>query len=124
MFDVNVPKARWSGTLAMLGRSDNQQSCGKNYPAWTRTRRDDIAFPFIENEQPRLVTVDTIVFEHYDDRDPNAARLVERFYYGYNWGWLSWERWERLVPRPPIYLRDAPMYRSESIQVPAARIGV
>jgi hypothetical protein len=37
------------------------------------------------------VTVDTIVSEHYDDRDPNAARLMERFYYGYNWGWLSWE---------------------------------
>jgi hypothetical protein len=95
MFDVNVPKARWAGTLAMLGRSDDQQSCGKNYPAWTRTRRDDIAFPFIENEQPRFLTVDTIVSEHYDDRDPNAARLMERFYYGYNWGWLRWERWEK-----------------------------
>jgi hypothetical protein len=29
-------------------------------------------------------TVDTIVSEHYDGRDPNAARLMERYYYGYN----------------------------------------
>jgi hypothetical protein len=116
MFDVNVPKARWAGTLAMLGRSDDQQSCGKNYPAWTRTRRDDIAFPFIENEQPRLVTVETIVSDHYDDRDPNAARLMERFYYGYHWGWLSWERWEKTgtppsdIPQrcPYVSLREYP----------------
>jgi hypothetical protein len=51
MFDVNVPTARWAERLAMLGKS----SCGKNYPAWTRTRQDDIAFPFIENDQPRLL---------------------------------------------------------------------
>ena len=84
MFDVNVPKTYWAGALATLGRSDDPQSCGKNYPAWTRTRRDNIAFPFIESEQPRLVTVDAIVSEHYDDGDPIAARLMERFYYGYN----------------------------------------
>ncbi len=88
MFDADVPKARWAERLATLGRSDDPQSRGKNYPAWTRTRRDDIAFPFIENEQVQLVTVDTIVSEHYDDRDPAAARLMERFYFGYNWGWL------------------------------------
>ena len=74
MFDVNVPTAKWAGSLAMLGRSDDPQRCRKNYPAWTRIRRDDIAFPFIENEQLRLVTVDMIASEHYDDRDPNVAR--------------------------------------------------
>ena len=26
------------------------------------------------------------------DRDPNAVRIMERFYYGYNWSWLRWER--------------------------------
>jgi hypothetical protein len=106
MFDVNAPKARWAGTLAMLGRSDDQQRCGKNYPVGTRTRRDHIAFPFIENEQPRLVTVDTIVSGRHDDHDPNAARLTERFYYGYNWGWLAGSVGKRLVTRPPIYLRS------------------
>ena len=50
-----------------------------------RTRRDDIVFRFIENDRARLVPVDTIVSEHYDDREPVAARLMERFYYGYNW---------------------------------------
>jgi len=95
MFDVNVPTARWAERYAMLGKSDDAHSCGKNYPAWTRTRRDDIAFPLIENDQPRLLTIDTIVSEHYDDRDPIAARLMERFYYGYSRGWLRWERWEK-----------------------------
>jgi hypothetical protein len=108
MFDVNVPKARWAGTLAMLGRSDDQQRCGKNYPVGTRTRRDHIAFPFIENEQPRLVTVDTIVSGRHDDHDPNAARLTERFYYGYNWGWLRWERWEK-TGNPPSDLPQIPL---------------
>jgi len=74
MFDVNVPTAKWAGSLATLGRSDDPQRCRKNYPAWTRIRRDDIAFPFIENEQLRLVTVDMIASEHYDDRDANVAR--------------------------------------------------
>ena len=95
MFDVNVPTAKWAERLATLGKSDDRQSCGRNYPAWTRTRRDNIAFPFIENDQPRRLSVDTIVSEHYDNRDPIAARLMERFYYGYNWGWLRWERWEK-----------------------------
>jgi hypothetical protein len=92
MFDVDVPKARWAEELTTLGRSDDPQSCGNNYPAWTRTREDDIAFPFIEKEQARLVTVNTIVSEHYDNRNPLAARLTERFYLGYNWGWLRWEK--------------------------------
>jgi hypothetical protein len=91
MFDVDVPEARWAERLATLGRSDDPRSCGKNYPAWTRTRRDDIASPFIENNQARFIPVDTILSEHYDDRDPVAAR----FYFGYNWGWLRWERWEK-----------------------------
>jgi hypothetical protein len=116
MFDVDVPKARWAERLTTLGRSDDPKGCGKNYPAWTRTRRDDIAFPFIENDQARFVPVDTIVSEHYDDRDPVAARLMERFYFGYNWGWLRWERWEKTGPvptdlpqrRPYVSLSDYP----------------
>jgi len=94
MFDVDVAKV-WGERLATLGRSDDPASCGTNYPAWTRTRRDDIAFPFTENGEPLSMTIDTIVSEHYDDRDPIAARLMERFYYGYDWGWLRWERWEK-----------------------------
>ena len=47
IFDVNVPKTRWAETLAMLGKSDDWQRCGKNYPAWTRFRRDGIASLFL-----------------------------------------------------------------------------
>ena len=47
IFDVNVPKTRWPETLAMLGKSDDWQRCGKNYPAWTRFRRDGIASLFL-----------------------------------------------------------------------------
>jgi transposase len=32
--------------------------------AWARTRRDDIALPFIDNDQARLATADTIVPDH------------------------------------------------------------
>jgi hypothetical protein len=91
--------------LAILGRSDDQQSWGKDYPAWIRIRRDNIAFPFIENDQPPFEIVDTIVSEHYDDRDPNEARLMERFYYGYKWGWLRWERWEKTGTQPPDLIK-------------------
>jgi len=91
----SCPEGQVGRNTSNAGQKRRPAELRKNYPAWTRTRRDNIAFPFIENEQPRLVTVDTIVSEHYDDRDPNAARLMERFYYGYNWGWLRWERWEK-----------------------------
>jgi hypothetical protein len=47
IFDINVPKTRWAETLAMVGKSDDWQRCGKNYPAWTRFRRGDIASPFL-----------------------------------------------------------------------------
>src|SRR6516225_8133491 len=57
-------------------------------------------FSFFEDDRPLLVTVDTIVSEHYDDRDPIVARLMERFYFGYNWGWLRWETWEKTVSAP------------------------
>ena len=107
MFDVDVAKA-WGERLATLGRSDDPSSCGTNYPAWTRTRRDDIAFPFIESGQPLSMTIDTIVSEHYDDRAPIAARLMERFYYGYDWGWLRWERWEKKGVPPSDLPRRCP----------------
>ena len=121
IFDVNVPKTRWAETLAMLGKSDDWQRCGKNYRAWTRFRRDGIASPFFENDRPLLVTVDTIVSEHYDDRDPIVARLMERFYFGYNWGWLRWETWEKTVSAPSdlsercpyVWLSDFPSVGGE-----------
>ena len=81
---------------------------GKNYPAWTRVRRDNIAFAFIENDQPLFEIVDTIVSEHYDDRDPNAARLMERFYHGHKWGWLRWERWEKTGTPPSDLIKRCP----------------
>ena len=43
-----------------------------------------MSFSFLENGRPLLVTVDTIVSEYHDDRDPIVARLMERFYFGYN----------------------------------------
>ena len=113
MFDVDVPKATWAERLAILGRSDDPRSCGKNYPAWTRTRWD----------QARLVPVDTIVSEHYDDRDPVAARLMERFYFGYNWGWLRWERWEKTGPVPTDLPQRCPYVSLSDYPSGGAKIG-
>jgi len=82
IFDVNVPKTRWAELRKELSGVDA-----------VPPRR--YRFSFFENGRPLLVTVDTIVSEHYDDRDPIVARLMERFYFGYNWSWLRWERWEK-----------------------------
>jgi hypothetical protein len=71
MFDVDVARV-WRERLATLGSTDDPLSCGRNYPAWARSRRNGIAFPFLESGQPLSMTVDTIVSEHYDDRDPIA----------------------------------------------------
>ena len=67
------------------------------------------------------MTVDTIVSEHYDKRDPNAARLMERFYDGNIGVGCAGSTGKRLVPCLPILLRDVPMYGSESIQVAGTR---
>src|SRR6516165_8188200 len=45
-------------------------------------------------------SIDTIVSEHYDDRDPIAARLMDRFYYSYSWGWLRRAHWEKTGTPP------------------------
>jgi hypothetical protein len=115
MFDANVRRPGGPGNWQCSAEATTR-SCGKNYPAWTRTRRDEVAFPFFENGQPLLLTVDTIVSEHYDDRDPIAARLMEPCYFSYNWGWLRWEHWEETgdppsdIPQrcPPISLSAYP----------------
>jgi hypothetical protein len=46
--------------------------------------------PSIEADQARLATVDSIASEHSDDRDPNAERLMGRFYLRHNWFWSDW----------------------------------
>jgi hypothetical protein len=109
--------------LGNSGQKRRPAELGKNYPAWTRIRRDNIAFSFIENDQPLFEIVDTIVSEHYDDRDPNAARLMERFYYGHKWGWLRWERWEKTGTPTSDLIRDVPMHSSVSTQVVGEKIG-
>ena len=80
-------------------------------------------FSFFEKGRPLLVTVDTIVSEHYDDRDPIVARLMERFYFGDNWGWLRWEHWEKTGSAPFYLSQDVPMYGLAISQVAVAKFG-
>jgi hypothetical protein len=49
--------------LGNSGQKRRPAELGEFIRPWTRIRRDNIAFPFVENDQPLFEIVDTIVSE-------------------------------------------------------------
>lgn len=56
--------------------------------AWTCYYRATVSYP-------NLGAIDTIVSEHYDLSSPVTAQAMERSFFGYGWGRLTWQAWTR-----------------------------
>jgi len=74
MFDVNVPKARWAGDTGNAGQKRRPAELRKELSGLVTDPSETIS-PFLSSRTSKsgLVTVDTIVSEHYDKRDANAV---------------------------------------------------
>jgi hypothetical protein len=74
--------------------------CGRLSAAYTQYRLEQVSIPFIIDGHQQILSLPTIISEHYNGKDPTTAIMLERFYFARYWGKVRWERWnKRRSPR-------------------------
>ena len=99
MFRNEVKADAWDSVVARLNIAASPESCPRQFnAAFTRYRRDRVAFPFRIVDAGSGVTTATrrlevVVSEHYGGTDIGSADHLERFFFARRLGLVRWERW-------------------------------
>jgi hypothetical protein len=101
LFPTTLAAGAWNFTLAKVGQSSSPAACAPLSFAYTRYRLETVQVEFIMLGTRTKLAVPTIISEHFDGSDPTTAKMLERFYFGLNWGKYRWERWDSpgIAPR-------------------------
>jgi hypothetical protein len=95
LFGPTVPTGSWASQVAEIGQAASPAGCGRLSAAYTQYRLEQVPIPFIIDGQQQILSLPTIISEHYNGKDPTTAIMLERFYFASNWGKVRWERWDK-----------------------------
>jgi len=108
-FSASAASGRWTEKVARLADGSDPGACDYLNEAYTRWKLEDVPIPFIIRGQKRLVTVSTILSEHYDGPSIARSRHVERSFFGRGYGRLVWEVWGTTPPTVPDLAERCPL---------------
>jgi hypothetical protein len=95
LFGPTVPTGSWASQVAEIGQAASPAGCGRLSAAYTQYRLEQVPIPFIIDGQQQILSLPTIISEHYNGKDPTTAIMLERFYFARNWGKVRWGRWDK-----------------------------
>ena len=95
LFAPTVPTGSWAYVVAEIGKAASPTAYARLSAAYSQYRLEQVSIPFIIDGQQQILSLPTIISEHYNGKDPTTAIMLERFYFARNWGKVRWERWDK-----------------------------
>ena len=98
LFRNDAPTGRWAEIVARLKGEPVGHPCLAKSLAYTRYRLEPVPIPFIIEGRPTILTLPTIISEHFNAANVARASAMERTFMAKGGGRVIWESWTK---RPP-----------------------
>lgn len=117
-FDNEAPTGSWKSEVAYLNSTSTPNTCPSNLnAAYTRWRQETIGVPFYFQGNRSVVSLPSIITEHYNASSIGSATAMERVIMARGFGRVLWQAWSTTGPN--VSLAD-PVELHPWSQAPAA----